>query len=34
MQVGQKIKTLDLNKIRPEKVGSKGEKLMNYQSLL
>jgi hypothetical protein len=33
-QVGERIKKLDLTKIKREKLGSKGAKLMEYQSLL
>jgi hypothetical protein len=32
--VGARIKRLDLSKIRREKLGSKGARLMEYQSLL
>jgi hypothetical protein len=32
--VGKRIKKLDISKIRREKLGSKGERLMQYQSLL
>ncbi len=33
-RVGQRIKKLDLSKIKREKLGAKGARLMDYQSLL
>ena len=32
--MGQRIKNLDLTKIKKEKLGAKGARLMEYQSLL